>query len=71
MSMCGEPMEMAQTKFEMFAIIGTFGTTYVLPEVLYSGVQLAPEKSEVMGHPWDLSDSNGQLSTLQCAIIPW
>ncbi|KFP46813.1 Vascular non-inflammatory molecule 2, partial [Cathartes aura] len=41
---CGQPVETAQTKFEMFSLSGTFGTNYVFPEVLYSGVQLAPRE---------------------------
>ncbi|KAI1240945.1 Vascular non-inflammatory molecule 2, partial [Lamprotornis superbus] len=51
LSTCGQPVETAQTKFEMFSLSGTFGTSYVFPEVLYSGVQLAPGEFEVMGHP--------------------
>ncbi|KAM9382173.1 LOW QUALITY PROTEIN: pantetheinase-like [Phaethornis superciliosus] len=38
LNMCGQPVETAQTKFEMFSLSGTFGTNYVFPEVLYSGV---------------------------------
>ncbi|NXG41922.1 VNN1 Pantetheinase, partial [Psilopogon haemacephalus] len=45
---CGQPVETAQTKFEMFSLSGTFGTNYVFPEVLYSGVQLAPGEFEVL-----------------------
>ncbi|XP_062495553.1 pantetheinase-like isoform X1 [Pezoporus occidentalis] len=45
---CGQPVETAQTKFEMFSLSGTFGTSYVFPEVLYSGVQLAPGEFEVL-----------------------
>ncbi|NXC70531.1 VNN1 Pantetheinase, partial [Anhinga anhinga] len=45
---CGQPVETAQTKFEMFSLSGTFGTNYVFPEVLYSGVQLATGEFEVM-----------------------
>ncbi|NWS39031.1 VNN1 Pantetheinase, partial [Probosciger aterrimus] len=45
---CGQPVETAQTKFEMFSLSGTFGTNYVFPEVLYSGVQLAPGEVEVL-----------------------
>ncbi|XP_041279663.1 vascular non-inflammatory molecule 2-like [Onychostruthus taczanowskii] len=44
----GQPVETAQTKFEMFSLSGTFGTSYVFPEVLYSGVQLAPGEFEVL-----------------------
>uniref|UniRef100_A0A8C4UY05 Vanin C-terminal domain-containing protein n=1 Tax=Falco tinnunculus TaxID=100819 RepID=A0A8C4UY05_FALTI len=49
---CGQPVETAQTKFEMFSLSGTFGTNYVFPEVLYSGVQLAPGEFEALtdGH---------------------
>lgn len=45
---CGQPVETAQTKFETFSLSGTFGTNYVFPEVLYSGVQLAPGEFEVL-----------------------
>ncbi|KFP83704.1 Pantetheinase, partial [Acanthisitta chloris] len=45
---CGQPVEMAQTEFDMFSLSGTFGTNYVFPEVLYSGVQLAPGEFEVL-----------------------
>ncbi|NXJ94263.1 VNN1 Pantetheinase, partial [Corythaixoides concolor] len=45
---CGQPVEMAQTKFEMFSLSGTFGTNYIFPEVLYSGVQLALGEFEVL-----------------------
>ncbi|XP_042652080.1 pantetheinase [Tyto alba] len=45
---CGQPVEMAQTKFEVFSLSGTFGTNYVFPEVLYSGVQLAPGEFQVL-----------------------
>ncbi|NWU89031.1 VNN1 Pantetheinase, partial [Upupa epops] len=45
---CGQPVDTAQTRFEMFSLSGTFGTTYVFPEVLCSGVQLAPGEFEVL-----------------------
>uniref|UniRef100_A0A6G1RC36 Vanin 1 n=1 Tax=Hypotaenidia okinawae TaxID=2861861 RepID=A0A6G1RC36_9GRUI len=45
---CGQQVETAQTRFEMFSLSGTFGTNYVFPEVLYSGVQLAPGEFEVL-----------------------
>ncbi|NWT42257.1 VNN1 Pantetheinase, partial [Chroicocephalus maculipennis] len=45
---CGQPVETAQTMFEMFSLSGTFGTNYVFPEVLYSGVELAPGEFEVL-----------------------
>ncbi|XP_064562983.1 pantetheinase-like [Zonotrichia leucophrys gambelii] len=48
LSTCGQPVETAQTKFDMFSLSGTFGTSYIFPEVLYSGVQLAPGEFEVL-----------------------
>ncbi|NXP54562.1 VNN2 protein, partial [Heliornis fulica] len=45
---CGQPVETAQTKFEMFSLSGTFSTNYVFPEVLYSKVQLAPGEFKVL-----------------------
>ncbi|NWY29047.1 VNN2 protein, partial [Pheucticus melanocephalus] len=48
LSTCGQPVATAQTKFEMFSLSGTFGTSHVFPEVLYSGVQLAPGEFEVL-----------------------
>uniref|UniRef100_A0A8D0KXT9 CN hydrolase domain-containing protein n=1 Tax=Strix occidentalis caurina TaxID=311401 RepID=A0A8D0KXT9_STROC len=48
LSTCGQPVETAQTKFEMFSLSGTFDTNYVFPEVLYSGVQLAPGEFKVL-----------------------
>ncbi|NXP54557.1 VNN1 Pantetheinase, partial [Heliornis fulica] len=45
---CGQPVETAQTEFELFSLSGTFGTNYVFPEVLYSEVQLAPGDFEVL-----------------------
>uniref|UniRef100_A0A6I8MYI7 Vanin 1 n=1 Tax=Ornithorhynchus anatinus TaxID=9258 RepID=A0A6I8MYI7_ORNAN len=45
---CGEPVETALTKFEMVSLSGTFGTQYVFPEVLLSGIQLAPGEFQVL-----------------------
>ena len=44
---CGQPVETALTRFEMFSLSGTFGTEYVFPEVLLTEIKLAPEKFEV------------------------
>lgn len=44
---CGQPVENALTRFEMFSLSGTFGTEYVFPEVLLTEIKLAPEKFEV------------------------
>ncbi|KAG8510884.1 Pantetheinase, partial [Galemys pyrenaicus] len=47
---CGEPVGSAFTKFEDFSLSGTFGTSYVFPQVVLSGSQLAPEgQYEVLG----------------------
>ncbi|ELW69447.1 Pantetheinase [Tupaia chinensis] len=39
---CGDSVETASTRFEMFSLSGTFRTQYVFPEVLLSEIQLAP-----------------------------
>ncbi|XP_004874617.1 vascular non-inflammatory molecule 3 [Heterocephalus glaber] len=41
---CGEPVGSAFTKFEEFSLSGTFGTSYVFPQIVLSGSQLAPER---------------------------
>uniref|UniRef100_A0A8C3WBS7 Vanin 2 n=1 Tax=Catagonus wagneri TaxID=51154 RepID=A0A8C3WBS7_9CETA len=45
---CGQPVETALTRFEMFSLSGTFGTEYVFPEVLLTKINLAPGKFEVL-----------------------
>uniref|UniRef100_A0A8B9QHI0 CN hydrolase domain-containing protein n=1 Tax=Apteryx owenii TaxID=8824 RepID=A0A8B9QHI0_APTOW len=45
---CGQPVETAQTKSDMFSLSGMFGTNYIFPEVLYSGVHLAPGEFEML-----------------------
>eukprot|EP00069_Balaena_mysticetus_P008632 bmy_05967T0 len=44
---CGDSVETASTRFEMFSLSGTFETQYVFPEVLLSGNQLAPGEFQV------------------------
>nr|XP_004651388.2 vascular non-inflammatory molecule 3 [Jaculus jaculus] len=41
---CGEPVGSAFTTFEEFSLSGTFGTSYVFPQIILSGSQLAPER---------------------------
>ncbi|XP_055982337.1 pantetheine hydrolase VNN2-like [Sorex fumeus] len=45
---CGQPVETALTRFEMFSLSGTFGTEYVFPEVLITEFHLSPGKFEVL-----------------------
>uniref|UniRef100_A0A8D0GS56 CN hydrolase domain-containing protein n=1 Tax=Sphenodon punctatus TaxID=8508 RepID=A0A8D0GS56_SPHPU len=45
---CGEPVTTAQTTFESFSLSGTFGTSYVFPEVLLSGIHLAPGEFQIL-----------------------
>ncbi|XP_048346456.1 pantetheinase isoform X2 [Sphaerodactylus townsendi] len=52
MRTCGQSVT-AHTHFGSFSLSGTFSTNYVFPEVLLSGVQLAPEEFQVL--------SDGQL----------
>uniref|UniRef100_A0A8C2VEF6 Vascular non-inflammatory molecule 3-like n=1 Tax=Chinchilla lanigera TaxID=34839 RepID=A0A8C2VEF6_CHILA len=40
---CGEPVGSAFTRFEEFSLSGSFGTSYVFPQIVLSGSQLAPE----------------------------
>ncbi|KAM8790320.1 pantetheine hydrolase VNN2-like [Rhynchonycteris naso] len=45
---CGQPVETALTRFDIFSLSGTFGTEYVFPEVLLSKIHLSPGKFEVL-----------------------
>lgn len=45
---CGQAVETAATRFEMFSLSGIFGTEYVFPEVLLSEINLSPGKFEVL-----------------------
>ncbi|KAJ7341943.1 hypothetical protein JRQ81_007999 [Phrynocephalus forsythii] len=45
---CGQAATTAHTQFDSFALSGTFSTNYVFPEVLLSGVQLAPGEFQVL-----------------------
>lgn len=45
---CGQPVETALTRFDMFSLSGTFGTEYVFPEVLLTKIQLSPGKFVVL-----------------------
>ncbi|KAM8791854.1 LOW QUALITY PROTEIN: vascular non-inflammatory molecule 3-like [Rhynchonycteris naso] len=46
---CGEPTGSASTKFEEFSLSGTFGMSYVFPQLILSGSQLAPERYYEVG----------------------
>ncbi|NXB99448.1 VNN3 protein, partial [Orthonyx spaldingii] len=69
LSTCGQPVETAQTKFEMFSLSGTFGTSYVFPEVLYSGVQLAPGEFEVLTDGRLISQSTTSKPVLSVTLF--
>ncbi|KAL8186534.1 UNVERIFIED_CONTAM: hypothetical protein K2H54_073581 [Gekko kuhli] len=43
---CGQEVDTARTKFDYFSLSGTFKTSYVFPEVLLTGTQLAPGEFE-------------------------
>ncbi|KAF6365633.1 vanin 2 [Rhinolophus ferrumequinum] len=45
---CGQPVETALTRFDVFSLSGTFGTEYVFPEVLLNRIQLSPGKFAVL-----------------------
>lgn len=44
---CGQGVDTAHTKFDYFSLSGTFNTSYVFPEVLLTGTQLAAGEFEV------------------------
>ncbi|XP_037700178.1 vascular non-inflammatory molecule 2-like [Choloepus didactylus] len=45
---CGQSVETAFTRFEMFSLSGTFETEYVFPEVLLNEIHLSPGKFEAL-----------------------
>ncbi|XP_062981781.1 pantetheinase-like [Elgaria multicarinata webbii] len=45
---CGQPVTAAHTHFKAYSLSGTFNTNYVFPEVLLSGVQLAPGQFQIL-----------------------
>ncbi|XP_007535433.2 vascular non-inflammatory molecule 3-like isoform X1 [Erinaceus europaeus] len=58
-STCGEPVGSAFTKFEEFSLSGTFGTSYVFPQIILSGSQLAPERHYEVLRDGRLKSRNG------------
>ncbi|XP_019480642.1 PREDICTED: pantetheinase isoform X5 [Hipposideros armiger] len=63
---CGDSVETASTRFEMFSLSGTFGTQYVFPEVLLSEIQLAPGEFQVSsdGRLFSLKPLSGPVLTV-------
>ncbi|NP_999298.1 pantetheinase precursor [Sus scrofa] len=63
---CGDSVETASTRFEMFSLSGTFGTQYVFPEVLLSDIQLAPGEFQVSsdGRLFSLKPPSGPVLTV-------
>uniref|UniRef100_A0A2K6CGP4 Vanin 2 n=1 Tax=Macaca nemestrina TaxID=9545 RepID=A0A2K6CGP4_MACNE len=63
---CGQPVETASTRFEMFSLSGTFGTKYVFPEVLLTEIHLSPGKFEVLkdGRLVNKNGSSGPILTV-------
>ncbi|KAM9059821.1 LOW QUALITY PROTEIN: vascular non-inflammatory molecule 3-like [Megaptera novaeangliae] len=56
---CGEPAGSAFTQFEEFSLSGTFGTSYVFPQIVLSGSQLAPERHYEVGGDGRLQSRGG------------
>ncbi|XP_018861425.1 pantetheinase [Parus major] len=71
LSTCGQPVETAQTKFEMFSLSGTFGTSYVFPEVLYSGVQLAPGEFQILNDGRLISKEKPTKPVITVMLFGW
>ncbi|XP_016060374.1 PREDICTED: pantetheinase [Miniopterus natalensis] len=63
---CGDAVDTASTRYEMFSLSGTFGTQYVFPEVLLSDVQLAPGEFQVSsdGRLFSLKPPSGPVLTV-------
>uniref|UniRef100_A0ABI7XAC6 Pantetheinase n=1 Tax=Felis catus TaxID=9685 RepID=A0ABI7XAC6_FELCA len=63
---CGDAVESASTRFEMFSLSGTFGTQYVFPEVLLSDSQLAPGEFQVSsdGRLFSVKPPSGPVLTV-------
>ncbi|XP_054852058.1 pantetheinase-like [Eublepharis macularius] len=45
---CGQGVDTARTKFDNLSLSGTFNTSYVFPEILLTGTQLATGEFEVL-----------------------
>ncbi|XP_004702052.2 vascular non-inflammatory molecule 3 [Echinops telfairi] len=66
---CGEPVGSAFTKFEEFSLSGTFGTSYVFPQMALSGSQLASERHYEVSRDGRLrSRSGASLPVLVSAL---
>uniref|UniRef100_A0A2K5R6Q2 Pantetheinase n=2 Tax=Cebus imitator TaxID=2715852 RepID=A0A2K5R6Q2_CEBIM len=63
---CGDSVETASTRFEMFSLSGTFRTQYVFPEVLLSETKLAPGEFQVStdGRLFNLKPTSGPVLTV-------
>nr|KAF6506191.1 hypothetical protein HJG63_007995 [Rousettus aegyptiacus] len=56
---CGEPVGSAFTSFEEFSLSGTFGTSYVFPQLILSGSHLAPERHYEVSRDGRLKSRSG------------
>ncbi|XP_026561293.1 pantetheinase isoform X1 [Pseudonaja textilis] len=45
---CGQATKTAKSSFDFYSLSGTFGTNYIFPEVLLSGIRLAPDLFQVL-----------------------
>ncbi|XP_077667883.1 pantetheinase-like [Eretmochelys imbricata] len=66
---CGLPVATAHTRFEAFSLSGTFGTSYVFPEVLLSGVQLASGEFQVLSDGRLISQSGTSKPVLTVTLF--
>nr|XP_033794044.1 pantetheinase-like isoform X2 [Geotrypetes seraphini] len=69
MTTCGRPVETSSTLFKEFSLSGTFDTNYVFPEVLCSGVHLAPEIFKVLKDGRLISQSRVSSKSLLTATL--
>ncbi|XP_069462776.1 pantetheinase-like [Ambystoma mexicanum] len=69
MDSCGEKTETSVTMFEFFSLSGTFRTSFVFPEVLLSGMQLAPGDFKVLSDGRLVSQSSISSRPLLSATL--
>ncbi|KAK9411590.1 pantetheinase-like [Crotalus adamanteus] len=66
---CGKPATTADSIFEFYSLSGTFSTNYVFPEVLLSGIRLAPGGFRVLRDGRLISQNNISQALLTVTLF--
>ncbi|XP_015682688.1 pantetheinase isoform X1 [Protobothrops mucrosquamatus] len=66
---CGKPVTTADSIFELYSLSGTFSTNYVFPEVLLSGIRLAPGGFRVLRDGRLISQNNISQALLTVTLF--